>query len=161
MCSKCRKTHRATGNAGHLRCVLSCSCRAEARERKKHIWSQPHVLHSACCFRFSAGALLHASFTCRILENLTCTFSFLPTPLLLCSKTGAIPPTSPYSMIPSSLSIIQRSPFRPSSPRVLQKKASAAAEACSRRRARFQGDRINWMACAIVGAIFYFFQQQT
>lgn len=39
---------------------------------------------------------------------------------------------------PSSLSIIWRSPFRPSSSRVSQKKVSAAAEACSRRRARLR-----------------------
>lgn len=58
---------------------------------------------------------------------------------------------------PFPLSIIQRSPFRPLSSRVSQKKVSAAAKACSRRAQDFNvmSSMRTWIVCVTVGVIWY------
>lgn len=73
-------------------------------------------------------------FMCCIFQNLTCTFFSFPTLSYFVQRPELSPPPPP--LVPSSRVL----PFRPSSSRVLQKKVSAAAKACSRRRARLQRD---------------------
>lgn len=134
--------HRAARHVDHLRCVVVFFFKKKKSRRfwvfveewhvkRKHTFAASHVWHSACHFRLPAGVLLHSLHVLYLSKPYT-HILFPPDARRLCSKTGAIT-TPPPLRDPSSLAISRHSAFRPSSSGVLQKKVSAAAEACSRR----------------------------